>query len=178
MAEVCPPVEVPPTPVGRLSGVSDAFCHHFAPGATRRSAESDLTQPPWKWIVKRMLNQMTSSQLDAVAHALADPTRRAIVDQLGGGPSSVTTLAAPLAMSLPAVVHHLRVLEQSGLVATEKVGRVRMCRLEREPLDQLQDWIAVRKQMWERRLDRLETALSVEAATSPIDASRHKEERR
>jgi DNA-binding transcriptional ArsR family regulator len=100
-----------------------------------------------------MLNQ--SSDIDRALGALADPTRRMIVERLGRGPSSITELAAPLPMSLPAVLQHVQVLERSGLVATEKVGRVRVCRLEIEPLDTVQDWIAARRRTWERRLDRL-----------------------
>ena len=80
--------------------------------------------------------------------ALADPTRRRIVERLGIGPASVTALAAPIPMSLPAVVQHLQVLEGCGLVASEKVGRVRTCRLEMERLDMVQDWLATRRQTW------------------------------
>ena len=88
-------------------------------------------------------------------HALADPTRRAMVERLSAGPTSVSTLAAPLQMTLAAVVQHLQVLEQSGLVQTEKLGRVRTCRLEPSGLAVLEDWIADRRRLWEKRLDRL-----------------------
>lgn len=104
-------------------------------------------------IVKWMLNQ--SSDIDRILGALADPTRRMIVERLERGPSSITELAAPLPMSLPAVLQHVWVLERSGLVATEKVGRTRTCHLELEPLDEVQRWIAARRRTWERRLDRL-----------------------
>jgi DNA-binding transcriptional ArsR family regulator len=100
-----------------------------------------------------MLNQL--ADVDAVLHALADPTRRRIVEQLGRGSVSVSELARPLPMSLPAVHQHLRVLEASGLVTSEKVGRVRTCRLELTRLDTVQDWIAARRRTWEDRLDRL-----------------------
>jgi DNA-binding transcriptional ArsR family regulator len=100
-----------------------------------------------------MLNQ--SAEVDVVLHALADPTRRRIVEQLGRGAASVSELAKPLPMSLPAVVQHLHVLEASGLVRSEKVGRVRTCRLELKTLTTVQDWIAERQATWERRLDRL-----------------------
>jgi DNA-binding transcriptional ArsR family regulator len=93
--------------------------------------------------------------VDAVFAALSDPTRRQIVEQLGRGPASVSQLAAPLPMSLPAVHQHLAVLEACGLVRSEKVGRVRTCRLEMTRLDTVQDWIADRRRTWERRLDRL-----------------------
>lgn len=100
-----------------------------------------------------MLNH--SGEVDAVFAALADPTRRRIVEQLGRGPASVSDLAKPLPISLPAVVQHLQVLEASGLVRSEKVGRVRTCRLEVKRLDTVQDWIDARRRTWERRLDRL-----------------------
>ena len=87
--------------------------------------------------------------------ALADPTRRMIVERLGTGPSSITELAGPLPMSLPAVLQHVKVLERSGLVTTKKVGRMRICRLEVEPLTNVQNWIAARRRTWERRLERL-----------------------
>ena len=95
--------------------------------------------------------------------ALADPTRRWIVERLGSGPASVTSLAAPLPMSLPAVVQHLQVLERSGLVLSEKSGRVRTCRLEVDRLSTVEDWIARRRQAWERRLDRLGEVLEQNA---------------
>lgn len=87
--------------------------------------------------------------------ALADPTRRWIVERLGRGPASVTALAAPLPMSLPAVVQHLQVLERSGLVVSVKEGRIRTCRLDPERLRTVEDWIMDRRTTWERRLDRL-----------------------
>jgi DNA-binding transcriptional ArsR family regulator len=104
-------------------------------------------------IVKDVLNQ--SPALDLVFHALADPTRRAIVDRLTRGPASVSTLADPLAMSLPAVLQHLRVLEASGLVHSEKVGRVRTCQVEPLALGAAERWITERRGIWEQRLDRL-----------------------
>ncbi len=107
-----------------------------------------------------MLNNL--AEADVVFHALSDPTRRHIVEQLGRGPASVSQLAAPLPMSLPAVVQHLQVLEASGLVASEKVGRVRTCRLVVKRLDTVQDWIDARRASWERRLDRLGDYLASE----------------
>jgi DNA-binding transcriptional ArsR family regulator len=100
-----------------------------------------------------MLNQ--SASLDCVFHALADPARRSMVDRLSRGPASVSELAQPLAMSLPAVVQHLQVLEGSGLVRSEKVGRVRTCRIEPAAMRPVEQWIAERRTSWERRLDRL-----------------------
>ncbi|HVK25305.1 MAG TPA: metalloregulator ArsR/SmtB family transcription factor [Actinokineospora sp.] len=100
-----------------------------------------------------MLNQR--HELDLVFQALADPTRRGMVERLGRGPASVSELAKPLAMSLPAVVQHLAVLEASGLVKSEKVGRVRTCRIEPKALNMAEQWITERKASWERRFDRL-----------------------
>jgi DNA-binding transcriptional ArsR family regulator len=105
--------------------------------------------------------------VDRLLHALADPTRRRMIERLGDGPASVTALAAPFPMSLPAVVQHLRVLEGCGLIASEKVGRVRTCRLEPDRLDTVQDWIADRRRTWERRLDRLGDVLTPETGTPP-----------
>jgi DNA-binding transcriptional ArsR family regulator len=93
--------------------------------------------------------------VDTVFHALGDPTRRQIVDQLSHGPASVSELAAPLPISLPAVVQHLRVLHECGLVDSEKVGRVRTCRVRPATMRRAEDWIAERRAEWERRLDRL-----------------------
>jgi DNA-binding transcriptional ArsR family regulator len=93
--------------------------------------------------------------LDLAFQALADPARRAIVEQLAQGPASVSALAKPLPMSLPAVMLHLKVLEESGLIKSEKVGRVRTCRIEAQNLSQAEHWISERRQMWERNLDRL-----------------------
>lgn len=87
--------------------------------------------------------------------ALSDPTRRAIVERLSQGPASVSELAKPFDMSLPAVVQHLQALEHSGLVSSEKIGRVRTCRIEPEALSQAEQWINDRRTTWVRRLDRL-----------------------
>lgn len=100
-----------------------------------------------------MLNQ--SAALDLVFQALADPARRGMVERLTQGPASVSELAKPLAMTLSAVVQHLAVLESSGLVRSEKAGRVRTCRIEPKALKTAEQWIAARRAMWERRLDAL-----------------------
>jgi DNA-binding transcriptional ArsR family regulator len=100
-----------------------------------------------------MLNQR--APLDLAFQALADPTRRLMVDRLSRGPASVSDLARPLAMSLPGVVQHLHVLEASGLVRSEKVGRVRTCRIEPAALGSAEGWITERRAAWEGRLDRL-----------------------
>src|SRR5471032_2890030 len=100
-----------------------------------------------------MLNYQTT--LDKAFQALGDPTRRALVERLSTGPASVSELAAPLPMSLPAVMLHLKVLEQSGLVVSEKKGRVRTCRIEPKMLSEAERWLNDRRPMWERSLDRL-----------------------
>jgi DNA-binding transcriptional ArsR family regulator len=91
--------------------------------------------------------------LDQSFHALADSNRRAIVAQLARGAASVSELAAPLGVSLPTVLQHLDVLQRSGLVRSEKVGRVRTCRLEPGHMRAVEDWIAEHRATWERRLD-------------------------
>ena len=91
--------------------------------------------------------------------ALADPTRRRIVARLSRGPASVSELAQPLPISLPAVLQHLQMLEASGLVRSEKKGRVRTCRMEPETLSCAAGWIAEQRALWEGRLDRLEDYL-------------------
>jgi DNA-binding transcriptional ArsR family regulator len=93
--------------------------------------------------------------LDLAFQALADPSRRAMVERLAQGPATVSELAKPLAMSLPGVMQHLAVLEASGLVTSEKIGRVRTCRIEPKAMSQAERWIAERRAQWERRLDRL-----------------------
>ena len=93
--------------------------------------------------------------LDRVFQALADPTRRGIVERLSKGPASVSELASPLEMSLPSVMQHLALLEESGLIRSEKVGRVRTCRLEPAALNPVEQWVSARRSTWERRLDRL-----------------------
>jgi DNA-binding transcriptional ArsR family regulator len=109
-----------------------------------------------------MLNQQPTA-LDRLFQALADPSRRVMVERLARGPASVSELARPLAMSLPAVVQHLQVLEASGLVRSEKTGRVRTCRIEATALTTAEHWIAERRSTWERRLDRLSDYLAEEA---------------
>jgi DNA-binding transcriptional ArsR family regulator len=98
-------------------------------------------------------------QLDAMFAALADPTRRAILDRLRQGEASVTDLAAPFAMSLPAVSKHLRVLENAGLIVRGREARWRPCRLTAGPLKEAADWIEQYRRFWEERYDRLENLL-------------------
>jgi len=98
---------------------------------------------------------VANATLDRTFHALADPSRRSIVARLSRGPASVSELAEPLAMSLPAVVQHIGVLQESGLVASEKVGRVRTCRLEPMPMRTVEQWVGERRTTWEKQFNRL-----------------------
>ena len=100
--------------------------------------------------------------IDRVFHALGDPTRRAIVEKLTERPYSVSALATPLEITLTAVGQHLQLLEESGLVRTEKTGRVRTCRLEAAGFSTLEQWIQDRRSSWERKLDRLGDLLADE----------------
>ena len=127
----------------------DAFNAHLSPRLT-------IDRP--RHIVKRMLNQ--TAELDRVFQALADPSRRMMVERLTLGPASVSELAQPLAMTLSAVVQHLAVLEDSGLVHSKKSGRVRICEVEPQTLSAAERWINERRRIWERRLDRLGDYLS------------------
>jgi DNA-binding transcriptional ArsR family regulator len=103
--------------------------------------------------LRQVLNY--DGSLDRVFQALADPTRRDIVERLTRGPASVSALAEPLAMSLPAVMQHLQVLEACGLVRSEKAGRVRTCQVEPPALRAAEDWLARQRTAWETRLDHL-----------------------
>lgn len=107
--------------------------------------------------------------LDLMFHALADPSRRLMLERLTSGPATVSDLARPFAMSLPAVVQHLQVLEASGLVVSEKVGRVRTCRVAPDALRTAERWISERRTTWEQRLDRLGDILA-EPTTEPRTA--------
>ena len=109
-------------------------------------------------MVNHMLNH-SESDAGHVFHALADPTRRAIVERLVRGPAPVKALAEPLAMSLPAVMQHLKVLEEAGVIVTEKVGRVRSCRIEPKALRDAERWLSGQRTVWERQLDQLDDYL-------------------
>lgn len=97
-----------------------------------------------------------SATLDKAFHALANPTRRAIVERLGAGPGTVSDLAAPFDMALPSLLQHLRVLEEGGLVESSKEGRVRTVRLRPKELRRAADWLARQRSLWEQRLDQLD----------------------
>jgi DNA-binding transcriptional ArsR family regulator len=100
-----------------------------------------------------MLNQ--ERRLDLAFQSLADPARRAMVDRLSRGPASVSELARPFAMSLPAVMQHLALLEKSGLVRSRKSGRVRICEINAAALARAEQWISRRRKEWDNRLDQL-----------------------
>jgi DNA-binding transcriptional ArsR family regulator len=111
-----------------------------------------------------MLNNVA---IDRVFHALAEPTRRAIVERLSVGPLSVSDLAHPFETTLAAIVQHLQILEQSGIVRTEKVGRVRSCSLEAAGLGVAETWLHERRALWERRFDRLGRVLAEDEMKRP-----------
>ncbi len=120
---------------------------------------------------------LNNAAVDHVFHALAEPMRRALVERLSAGPMSVSDLAQPFDVTLAAIVQHLQVLEQSGIVRSEKVGRVRTCRLEPDGLRVAERWIAERRSLWERRLDRLGELLAEDEtpkASSPPKKKRKK----
>jgi DNA-binding transcriptional ArsR family regulator len=110
-----------------------------------------------------MSTRNEAAAIDRVFHALGDSTRRSIMERLsGGGPAAASSLAAPLGITVAAVIQHLQILEQSGLVQTEKVGRVRTCSIRPAGLTVAEQWIASRRTQWERRLDRLGDLLAAE----------------
>ncbi|MDX6544431.1 MAG: hypothetical protein QOG02_205 [Gaiellales bacterium] len=106
-----------------------------------------------------MANQST---VDGVFSALSDPTRRAVVRRLGGGPATVTHLATPFDMRLPSFLKHLRVLEDSGIIRTRKQGRTRTCMLRPESLEIASAWLETQRQSWEANTDRLEVFVTKE----------------
>jgi DNA-binding transcriptional ArsR family regulator len=105
------------------------------------------------FILKPMLEY--SNELDKSFHALADATRRGILDRLSQGPASVSELAKPYGSSLAAIHQHVQVLEASGLVVTEKHGRTRECRISSEAVLRVENWLSQRRLLWENRFDRL-----------------------
>lgn len=114
-------------------------------------------------IVRHMVNQQAA--LDSLFHALADPTRRAVVSRLLKGAAPVKQLSEPFEMGLPAFLKHLSVLEVSGLIRTEKQGRVRTCRVDAERLAAAEGWLSQQRAIWQGRTDRL--ADFVESQTAP-----------
>jgi DNA-binding transcriptional ArsR family regulator len=116
--------------------------------------------------------EMAADPLDATFAALADPTRRAILARLSTGQATVTELAAPFEMSLPAVSRHLKVLEQAGLISRGREAQWRPCRLEIGPLKEASDWIELHRRAWEERFDRLEEFLRDLQANEPSRGER------
>ncbi|WP_445680875.1 ArsR/SmtB family transcription factor [Radicibacter daui] len=112
----------------------------------------------------KTIHPATGLPLDRLFHALGDGARLGMVERLSAGPATVSELAAPLAMSLPAVLQHLKVLEESGLVLSEKQGRVRTCRLDPAAMSGITRWVEERKALWNARFDRLGEFLAAEAA--------------
>ena len=102
---------------------------------------------------------MADDQLDTVFAALADPTRRAILTRLARGEATVTELAAPFAMSMPAVSKHLKVLERAGLISRGRNAQQRPCRLEAAPLASVAEWVQTYRRFWEDSFDRLDEHL-------------------
>ena len=125
-----------------------------------------------------MLKQLQpeDAPVEVVFHALSDANRRAMIDRLLDGPASVSELAAPMSISLPAVVQHLHVLEDSGMVRSRKVGRVRTCEIEPRALSTAERWISERRAAWEARLDRLGEFLTA-SADEPAAAEQSKKRR-
>lgn len=105
------------------------------------------------------------NQLTEIFQALADPTRRAVIGRLGQGEASISDLAAPFEMALPSFLKHIRLLEGCGLIETRKQGRVRTCRLDRQSLKAVDDWLGAQRALWETRTDRLEAFLAQDQET-------------
>lgn len=116
-------------------------------------------------IVKRVVNNV--AELDRVFQALADPGRRVMLERLSRGPASVSQLGEPLQMSLAAVLQHVQVLEASGLVRSQKIGRTRTCSINSATLRSAESWISERRNLWERRLDHLGDYLADPTGTRP-----------
>ncbi len=110
------------------------------------------------------------SSLDAAFHALADPTRRAVVSRLTKGPAPVKELAEPFDMGLPSFMKHLRVLEKDGLISSEKIGRVRTCRVNTERLAAAESWLCAQRELWQARTDRLADYVETQMCGSIEDA--------
>jgi DNA-binding transcriptional ArsR family regulator len=121
---------------------------------------------------------LNNAAVDRVFHALAEPMRRGLVERLSAGPMSVSDLAQPFDVTLAAIVQHLQVLEESGVIQSEKVGRVRTCRLDPEGLRVAERWISDRRSLWERRLDRLGELLAEEDSSAAPKTSNNNRTKR
>ena len=146
---------------------------HSIPGRSPTPWGSTLDTAARSWILKVVLNS-SGDTIDRTFAALADPTRRSMVERLARGPASVSDLAAPFALTLAAIMQHLSVLEAAGLVRSEKRGRVRTCELDTAGLTSVEQWVTVRRATWERRLDRLGVLLDGEPSTQ-VAPPRHPE---
>ena len=111
---------------------------------------------------QKLLHDEEAEEISQLFHALGDRTRRAMLDMLSQGPMSVTALAEPLGITLTAVMQHMQVLEEADLAKSEKVGRVRSCRIEPNGFDRLERWVGAHRTEWERKLDRLGSMLNSE----------------
>ena len=131
-------------------------------GRQIRPAVNAKNSPAIKSETSREIKPASNREIniDRLFHALGDPTRRAILDSLSLGPLSVSALATPLDITLTAVAQHLQVLEESSLVRTEKLGRVRTCRIETKGFSALEQWIRDHRSLWQRRLDQLSDLLA------------------
>jgi DNA-binding transcriptional ArsR family regulator len=109
-------------------------------------------------------SQRQSEHLDAIFLALADPTRRAVIQRLGRGPASVSELADPFDMGLPSFMKHIRLLEDCGMIRTRKAGRTRTCTIEQSGLSNVERWLDGQRAIWEGRADRLESFVLQEQA--------------
>ena len=112
--------------------------------------------------VRKSSPRLSAAETDRLFHALGDATRRALLDRLSAAPQSVTKLAAPLGVSVTAVMQHVTILERARLVHSEKLGRVRTCRIEPSGFNTLDEWVRMHRTMWEKRLDRLGEVLEEE----------------
>ncbi|WP_315833521.1 metalloregulator ArsR/SmtB family transcription factor [Bradyrhizobium prioriisuperbiae] len=104
--------------------------------------------------------EQTKADLDGIFQALADPTRRAVLAQLGNGPASISDLAKPFDMALPSFMRHIHFLEEQGLISSRKEGRVRTCAIEKSAVEAVESWLTTQRAIWEARADRLEALVT------------------
>jgi DNA-binding transcriptional ArsR family regulator len=123
-----------------------------------------------------MLEQ--SAILDKAFHALSDPTRRAMLEQLTRGPATVSDLARPFDVTLASIVQHIQILEGSGLIVTAKMGRTRTCQVSSDAIARVESWLSERREIWERRFDRLGALLEKSARPSAKAAKAGRSSRR
>lgn len=143
----------------------------MAGGAFRcAQGERKIQLANWNTVCIVLHMEHYQTALDAAFHALADPTRRAVIGRLTRGPAAVKELAEPFAMGLPSFMKHLRVLEKDGLISSEKVGRVRTCRVNTERLAAAESWLTEQRELWQGRTDRLADYVENQMPGSPEDA--------